>query len=62
MKGYEKLLSLANGKTPCTYEHWKNCRFWISQRFGYSADLKRLAVNLITIPGYGFDEIFKKVK
>ena len=60
MKVYEKLCSLNQGIAPCTYEHFNDCRFWIQQRFGHKADMKKLAYNLIIIPGYGWNEIFKK--
>lgn len=59
---YNKLIELAGNKAPCSRRHFDNCVLWINQRFGYMARLDRLCANLIAIPNYGFNEIFKKTK
>lgn len=59
---YNKLIKLAGNKAPCNRKHFDNCVLWIGQRFGWNASLDRLCANLITSPGYGFNEIFKKTK
>ncbi len=60
--GYARLTALCeqNNVKPCTCEHWENCCFWITQRFGHKADLFKLAKNIVNTPGYGWNQIFKK--